>query len=243
MRNESPRVESVHRALRLLRVLIEEQSLSVGEAAALLGVNASTASRLLATLAFDGFAEQGADRRYVVGPILAASPLTPTGQVTTALRPALEALYQRTGETVHLATLAGTRIQHLDGIEASAQFLRFGLRVGMWLPAHLTSGGKAMLADLPDDEVRARFAQSPSAQDVDVDALLRELHEVRTTRVAWAFEESELGLAAMAVSVGRRHGHHAAVSIAVPSARYTRSKAEEWGRHLRAVADEVASTW
>ena len=248
IRNEAPRVESVHRALVLLKLLIDERSLSVGEAAVALGVNASTASRLLATLAQDGFAVQGEGRRYLVGPALHNPALaTPTGQVTTTLRPALEALFERTGETVHLATLVGTRIQHLDGIEATSQFLRFGLRVGVWLPAHITSGGKALLADLTDEEVEARYALAKAGPrghhlDVDVPALLEQLADVRETRIAWNFEESELGLAAMSISVGQFGGQRAALSIAVPIARYTRELGEKWSRDLRAIADEVAAT-
>lgn len=247
IRNELPRVESVHRALVVLKLLIEEGELSVGEAAAALEVNASTASRLLATLAQDGFAVQGEARRYRVGPALHNPALvTPTGQITTSLRPALEALFVRTGETVHVSTLVGTRIQHLDGIEATSQFLRFGLRVGVWLPAHMTSGGKALLADLTDEEVRARYALAmagPRGQhlDVDIDSLLDQLNDVRESRIAWNFEESELGLAAMAISVGQPGGHRAALSIAVPIARYTRELGAKWARDLAEIADEVAS--
>jgi len=152
----------------------------------------------------------------------------------------------RTGETVHISTLVGTRIQHLDGIEATSQFLRFGLRVGVWLPAHMTSGGKALLADLTDEEVRARYALAmagPRGQhlDVDLDSLFDQLADVRESRIAWNFEESELGLAAMAISVGRPGGHRAAISIAVPIARYTRELGAKWARDLIEVADEVAS--
>src|SRR5690606_29196870 len=148
-----PRVESVHRALVLLRMIIESGSLGVTEAAAALDVNASTAQRLLATLVQDGFAVQSRDRRYGAGPALHAPGLTMRiPHVTDRLRPALEALFERTGEAVRRASRGGARLLHRDGIEARHRGLQFGVRVGVWLPARLTASGKVMLAELDAQE-------------------------------------------------------------------------------------------
>jgi IclR family transcriptional regulator, acetate operon repressor len=50
------RIEAVDRALLLIRLLNEQGSVSVSEAAAELGVAPSSAHRLLATLCYRGFA-------------------------------------------------------------------------------------------------------------------------------------------------------------------------------------------
>lgn len=229
----------------LLKLLIDEGSLGVLESAEALGVNASTAQRLLATLAQDGFAVQSRDRRYHLGPALHSPVLM--GGVTPLieqLRPALESAFDRSGETVHLATLVGVRVQHIDGIEATSHILRFGLRVGEWLPAHLTAGGKALLADLSDDEVEARYKiLQPSLvplPPVDVPALLSRLAEVRAGRVSWNLEQSESGIAAASISIGEPGGQRAALSIAAPIARFTRDLGEKWEHDLIAIADAVA---
>lgn len=246
IRNEGSRVESVHRALVLMKLVIEEGSISVTEAAGVLDVNASTAHRLLATLAQDSFAVQGGDKRYRVGPALQHPGLiAPIPKLTATLRPAMEALFERTGETVHIATLVGTRINHLAGIEATQHVLRFGLRVGVWLPAHITSGGKALLADLTDDEVEARYRLAltgprGSKLDVDIESLCEQLADVRDSRVAWNFEESEPGVAALSISVGEIGGQRAALSIAAPIARYTRELGKKWERDLIEIADDLA---
>lgn len=245
-RKDGPRVESVHRALVLLKLLIEEPSLGVTEAAEALGVNASTAQRLLATLVDDGFAVQGRGRRYAVGPALQNPALgTPVAVPTERLRPALESLFERTHETVHLATLVGTRIQHTDGIEATAHSLRFGLRVGVWLPAHLTSGGKVLLADLTDEEVTARYRMAQAGpggryRDLDLPVLLEDLADIRESRVAWNFGQSEPGVAAMSVSIGEPGRQRVALSIAVPTARFTKEDGERWAHDLVAISDMVA---
>lgn len=246
IRKDAPRVESVHRALVLLKLLIEEGTLGVTEAAIALDVNASTAQRLLATLVQDGFAARGRDRRYSVGPALHNPGLsTRIPQLTDRLRPALEDVFERTGETVHVAALVGTRILHLDGIEARTHILRFGLRVGVWLPAHLTSGGKALLADLSDEEVDARYKVALTGPrgkliGVDLESLREQLSDVRESRIAWNFEESEPGVAALSISVGEFGGQRVAFSIALPIARYTRELGEKWAQDLIEVADAVA---
>lgn len=246
-RKEGPRVESVHRALVLLKLLIEETSLGVTEAATALDVNASTAQRLLATLVTDGFAVQRSDRRYRVGPALQNPLLTRSvPSVADNLRPAMEALFERTGETVHLSTLVGTRIQHIDGIEATAHSLRFGLRVGVWMPAHVSSGGKVLMAELTDEEVLARYRMASSApasqyRDVDFVALLEQLDDVRESRMAWNFGQSEPGVAALSIAVGVPGGHRAALSVAVPIARFTKENGEKWADDLRAISDMVAA--
>lgn len=247
IRKSAPRIESVHRALVLLKLLIEEGTLGVTEAAEALDVNASTAQRLLATLVQDGFAAQGTDRRYAVGPALHNLGLsTRIPQLTDRLRPALEELYMRTGETVHIAALVGTRVLQLDGIEATTRVLRFGLRVGVWLPAHVTSGGKALLADLTDEEIDARYKMSLAtprglSQGVDLQSLHEQLVDVRESRIAWNFEESELGVAAMSISVGEFGGQRVALSVALPIARYTKELGQKWSNDLIDIAGFVSS--
>jgi DNA-binding IclR family transcriptional regulator len=243
--NNGSRVESVHRALVLLKLLVQEGSLSVTEAAKALDVDPSTAQRLLATLTGDGFAEQGELRRYRPGPeLLRPGAMVSLPSLRVRARPYLESLFERVGETVHLATLVGTTIHHHDGIEAATHPLRFGLRVGVVLPAHVTSAGKAMLADLTPAELAARYRTAPpavgaAAAALDLDKLQRDLAETRRTGVGMNFQESEDGVAAIAVSLGVIDGEHAAFSIAMPIARFGSGDAGRLSDHLLRTAAEL----
>ncbi|MGW1668107.1 IclR family transcriptional regulator domain-containing protein [Streptomyces sp. NPDC002324] len=58
-----------------------------------------------------------------------------------------------------MMVLEGNRIRFLDGVEG-AQALRVSFRTGLLLPAHATSGGKALLAELPPERLRARYRNS-----------------------------------------------------------------------------------
>lgn len=243
-RNLEP-VRSVQRALTLVKLVLDEGSVSVTEAASALEVNPSTAYRLLGTLAMQGFVERGEHKRYSVGPVLRFDHAAhPQPSLVMRLRPALEQLFERTDETVHIATLAGTQIQHLDGIEATSHSLRFGSRVGVWLPAHRTSAGKALLAELTDDEIDARYKMamaSPRGRHINVDllSLHEQIEDVRDTRIGWNFEESEPGIAAMAIATGDLSGQRAAISISLPIARYTREKGQVWATELIRIVDEL----
>ncbi|KAA9149415.1 IclR family transcriptional regulator [Amycolatopsis acidicola] len=237
IRNTEPgRVEAVHRALVLLKLMAAQGSLSVTEAAKALDVNPSTAQRLLVTLVADDFAVQGERKRYEPGPAYGLGAVQP---LRVRVRPFLERLFERVEETCHLAVLVGTEIHHLDGIEA-VRTLRFGLRTGVRLPAHVTSAGKAMLAGLPREEVEARYQVAPrDLGKADLERLHQELALTRKRGIGSNFEESEPGVAAFAVALGAIDGEIAALSIAMPRARYGRGDREKFAAHLLRTAAEA----
>lgn len=222
----------------------EQGSLSVTEAASAIDVNPSTAQRILATLTADGFAVQGERKRYSPGPAFLRPGMNRSvPPLRERIRPHLERLFERLGETVHLATLVGTEIHHLDGIEGTAHPLRFGLRIGVRLPAHVTSAGKSMLAELSEEEVDARYRVAMSSQRgtvaVDLDALHQELAKTRRQLIGMNFEQSEAGVAAFGVSLGIIDGERAALTMAMPIARYSSDDGPKLAAALLETAEEV----
>jgi IclR family transcriptional regulator, acetate operon repressor len=240
--NRSPyRIEAVDRALLLIRLLNERRSLSVSEVATELGVVPSSAHRLLATLCHRGFAVQDQRRQYHPGPELTATgraaPSMP--QLLRELRSFLQDLFERTGESVHLVVLAGPDVRFVDGMEGD-QPLRVGLRTGARMPAYCTSGGKAMLADLDWSEVEALHPRGlrpwPHARIRDLPSLRRQLARVRRNGYGLNAEESEAGVTAIGMSVRSRSGWPmAALSVAIPTARFGRHHELELPVHLREV--------
>ena len=235
------RIEAVDRALLLIRLLNERRSVSVNEAAAELGVAPSSAHRLLATLCHRGFAVQDQRRRYHPGPELTvtgqAAPSLP--QLLRVLRPFLQDLFERVGETVHLVVLAGPEVRFVDGMEGD-QPLRVGLRTGARMPAYCTSGGKAMLADLDWSEVQALHPRGlrpwPYARIRDLPSLRRQLARIRRNGYGVNTAESEPGVTAIGASIRSRSGRPmAALSVAIPTARFDRRREPELSLQLRRV--------
>lgn len=217
-------VDSVDHALRLAVLLQQEGPLGVTETASRLGVARSTAHRLLAMLVYRDFAEQDADRRYVVGPVLRAPGLVePVTRLREIALPHLRDLVERVAETANVMVLHGAQVRFVATVECD-RALRVGDREGRILPAHLASGGRAMLARLSRDELDARYADE-SGSGLDREAVRRVVRRTKRRGFALNEQETETGLTAIGYAVGESdRGMQTALSIAMPTARYTRDR-------------------
>jgi IclR family transcriptional regulator, acetate operon repressor len=213
-------IESVDRALRLAALLQHEGRLRVTDAAETLGISASGTHRLLAMLVYRGFAEQLPDRSYGPGPVLrTAEPASAPVQLLRQLGPPhLRTLVDRVHESANLVVRVGTEVRFLATVE-SDRALRVGDRTGRALPAHLASGGKALLATLTRDEVTLLY----DGTDIDGRTLRRSLDRVRTDGYAVNRGDTEDGVTAVGIAVTGADGRAVcAVSVALPSIRFTR---------------------
>lgn len=225
----SPRygIASVDRALQLLTILGEHDQIRLSELARRLSVAPSTAHRLLETMVHRGFAEQDdVTRAYRAGPTLVQAGVAALhrADLRSWLRPLLQRLAERLDETIHLGELRGPSVHYLDAVE-STRALRVVGRTGRSLPAHCTSTGKVLLADLAHEELEELYASGlppgeTASSIVTLEALRRDL--VATHRRGWAMNvgESEAGVVSIAVPVRDGNGNAvAAVSCAAPQAR------------------------
>ncbi|MDP9399320.1 MAG: IclR family transcriptional regulator, partial [Actinomycetota bacterium] len=164
---------------------------------------------------------------------------SPRPHLSTAAHGPLAALARATGETTHLVVLEGNSVRFVDGVDGE-QTLRVGSRVGVLLPAHATSGGKALLAELAPEELHGLYAAGlpatrPGAPG-DLAALRRELGRVRRRGFALNLEESERGVNAVGACVRSVTGAPvAAAVVAGPAVRCGR-------RELLALADPLLET-
>jgi IclR family transcriptional regulator, acetate operon repressor len=242
VKNKPPyAVESVDNALRILQMLRDSGQLRVADVAAELGIARSTAHRLLAMLVYRDFAVQAEDRSYRPGPAIAAEPLRgePTQRLRQVMRPHMEALCDQVAETINLVVRLGTQTRFLHTVE-SAHVLRVGDRQGTVLPAWKTSGGKVLLAELPDTQLTALLrgvsGRPPEGMTAaERRSLVNQLRLVRDQGYAENIEESESGVCAIGVCVRDRLGDPvAALSVSAPSVRYTPDRSRVFLRELRA---------
>ncbi len=230
-------IDSVDHALHLAQLLQQEGPMRVTDAAERLGVSRSTAHRLLAMLVYRDFAEQEDDRRYRAGDVLRPAEATaaPVPLLRRTALPHLHALTERVQESTNLMVLAGNEVRFVATVECR-QTLRVGDRVGRALPAHLTSGGKVLLAALSAAELASLYAES---DDVDLARLRRQLALVRKRGFAINDQQTEAGLTALGMGIRDTVGlTRAALSIALPSARFERDQVTRW---VSALADTVAA--
>ena len=227
-------IGSVENALRLLRLFRDRPAIRVSEAAAELSVARSTAHRLLAMLqAYDVVTQDPKSRAYRPGALLTELGLATLrhNDMLTVLHPFLEELSNTVNETVHLIVLDGSNCRFVDSVE-SGHALRTTARIGVEYPAYLTSGGKALLAELSDDELRRlyprRLPQLTERSPASRDQLLQELKRVRADGYAINFGESEVGIRAVAAIQHTSGGRPtAAVAVSAPEQRLPETRIPE----------------
>jgi DNA-binding IclR family transcriptional regulator len=229
-------ITSVDNALRLIRLFNDRDTLRLTDACSYLGVAHSTAHRLLAMLIHHGFVQQDPQSRtYRPGPTLLEIGLSVVekSDYRTKAKPMLVDLVEQFNETVHLMTLEGTNVRYVDASEGT-RALRVAPRTGSLLPAHCTSGGKVLLAELSDDRIRTLYADPATiVPQTDrsvssVPQLIAALEDVRTVGYATNYEESEEGVGSVAIALRDGGGTAlAAVAVAVPTTRLTKEKRRE----------------
>ena len=217
-------ITSVDNALRLLDMLRSEGTIRVSDAANRIGVARSTAHRLLAMLCYRGFATRTDDHEYTVGWAIQHTFPEMDGSTQAhlrqALRPFLINLRRQLDETVHVMQLAGAYVRFLDSVECS-QSVRVRTRAGSIMPAHLTSGGQAMLAELSFGELTRNYpAGPPTGVPQDLRQWFSALRGVQLRGYGINSGLSERGLTAVgAVVHSRDRKPVAAVCVSAPSVR------------------------
>jgi IclR family acetate operon transcriptional repressor len=213
-------VGSVARALALLDALADGPA-GVNALARRIGVNPSSASRLLATLERGGLVEREPGGPYRLGLHLVAlaDRVLSRLDVRELARPQLRALVEETGETATLSVADGDQAVTVDFVPGESSVVSMA-RLGRPSIGHATAAGKVLLAFT---------AASPAALDpytertiTDAAALADELERVRDQGWAEAEGEREPDLNALAAPVRGRDGALAAIiGLQGPAARLT----------------------
>lgn len=222
-----PQVPAADQTLRILSFLARQRGPAPASAiATALGIPRSSVYHLLATLQEHHFVVHlPEERRWGLG--LAAFELAGGYSRQEPLarlgRPVLADLVDRAGESAHLAVMHGRDVLYIVE-ERAPRRPALVTDVGVRLPAHLTATGRAMLAALPREQVRALFPDAAAFADrtgrgPSRPSELRELlREVRLR--GWAFEDGEvtLGLGSVGVAVLDHVGWPiAAIAVTYPA--------------------------
>jgi DNA-binding IclR family transcriptional regulator len=141
-------------------------------------------------------------------------------------------------ETVQLAILDDLEVVYLARVDCSHP-VRLASQVGARLPAYATGLGKALLANLPDQDLIGRlrnraltaFTESTITKPV---ALLQAMRSIQERGYATDNEEYTPGLRCVAVPIRDRYGHDtAALSVAIP---LMRASNDQWSLALLLLA-------
>lgn len=235
-------IQSVDRALFLLETIAEAGGeATLTELATRTGLNISTCHHLLATLIKRGFAAKVSGRRlYALGArILHLGHACLQVDLPRRAQPYLEAVNRATGETVHLAGLQGDTVVTLAVREARHAVRVDTGKIGKLEAPHATAVGKAMLAWLPEDEMRRilgadmkRFTENTITEFSD---FVEALRVVRRNGYAVDREEFLPGVICVGAAIRDQAGTViGAISASTPMMRAT----EE---HIGLMRDEIGT--
>lgn len=240
-------VKSADRVLTVLDLLAARGPSTFSAIVAALGLPNSSAHNLLQTMVRRDYLEFHPEgRTYALGLRLwqVAQAYGGNRDLVTVARPLMQQIVEITGETVQLARLDGVENVYL-AIAESPHPMKLVSAVGERLFAHATGLGKALLAALPDDEVRRLLAgvTLPAFTPytiTDVDDLVRSLAEIRHRGYATDEEEYVIGCRCVAMAVRGASGEVlAAMSVSIPTPRHTPAIAERARLSLRDAVDEL----
>jgi DNA-binding IclR family transcriptional regulator len=219
-------MQVITRAAAILGALAEpEGGHSLAQLAAQTGLPKTTVHRICTALEQVGYIHTDAvSGQRELGAGLLRLAVVGRRDLVSVLEPLLERLSVDLNETVDLAVLDGSQILFVAQHAAPQRALMAIARVGAHFPAYTLASGKALLAELPREEILRRLPRrlesTLGGRPRTREALLRELAEVRAGGLAYEREEMRHGICAVAVAVTDVDGRSASIAVPMPAARF-----------------------
>lgn len=226
----------------------ENPALGVRELSRLTNLSSSTVGRLVISMKAQGILQQNPEtKQYSLGIRL----LTWSGVYLAAMdirsvsMPVMTDLQQLTRETISLYILDGTDRVCVERLE-SPQNVRIVARLGLRLPLHAGSAGKAILAFLPEEK-REFIIDSVPLQPftrhtiLDPQVLRQELEETRQRGYAFSHGEWTEDASGVAAPVyGADRIVQGALTISGPTQRFTPAVIKKYGQEAMAAAQSIS---
>jgi IclR family transcriptional regulator, pca regulon regulatory protein len=225
---------SLARGLAVVRAFSDRRrSLTIAQISHKTGIPRAAVRRCLYTLKQLGYADSEANNFTLKPKILTLgySYLSSTPLAVSA-QPYMDQISRTLNESCSLAVLDGNNVLYVSR-SSTSRIMSVALNVGSRLPAYCTSLGRAMLAYLPDDALRAYFnsveLKAYTERTVVSQKRLEEiLFETREAGFTIVEEELEVGLRSIAVPVRGASGTVvAALNIGAQATRVTSRQMKE----------------
>lgn len=218
-------IQSVERAVNVLKCFEAQNSLGVTEISKMLSLHKSTTFGIISTLQKCGLLEQNElTGKYSLGMEIYRLGSKINLSLREICAPHLKQLVDSTGETVNLVTRYGNNVIYLDKIE-SPHSMRICTRIGQPYPMYSTAVGKAILAYLEPserDEILLHVPLVAFTENTIVDRIKLEEQLVQIRRDGYAvdLEEMEYGLVCLAAPILNESGLPvASISVSGPLMR------------------------
>jgi IclR family transcriptional regulator, pca regulon regulatory protein len=207
-------LDTMRRGFAVMRSFRQNRRQTISQAADAIGLTRATARRILRTLCEEGLARTDGKHFELTAAVLelGGAYLSGMSELDT-LRDVLSDLTATFGESASAATMDGTDVVYIARSAARHRLMTTNLAVGTRLPAHATSLGQVILAQMSPNELDAYLARHPlkpfTPRTLTTrEALMSRLSEIHETGFALVSEELEKSLRSIAVAVPGRTRHH-----------------------------------
>ena len=243
--------QSVTRVIQILESLCASQGpMGLAQISRALNAPKSSIAALLRGLAEADFVIV-ADGAYRLGPSafgLGSALLEARRRLHSSdlVREGMRRLAERSGETVLFAVRdgSGDTMTYVDVIE-SRNTVRFAVSMGDRRPLYCTSGGRVLLAAMPEADLVSYFAaleptQLTSSTEISKERLAGLVAAARDSGVAQTMDQAADGVAGTAAVIRDAAGEAiGAVIVAAPSSRF-RDRAADLVRMVRDEATTIS---
>lgn len=246
-------INSLDRGLKIIDMIASQGIVSTTEVGEYLGVNKSSAYRLLATLERRGYVEQDkVTKMYKLGTkiIGISESVLANMDIVDISEPYLREMADITGETSHLGIISMTRAV-LISQEKGREMVNVNTRVGMSEPAHISAIGRAIISFLPErdkahiiDNIIDEIAKSKSKSKKN--DTIKQLNDIITETIdrGYAIDNEELfkGIRCIAVPIMDHKKYPiASVGISGPTSRITAETINEYAEKVTGIANKISS--
>jgi IclR family pca regulon transcriptional regulator len=226
-------IEGMAKGLAVLESFdTERQRLNATLAAQRAGITRAAARRHLLTLSHLGYLDTDGSYFWLAPKVLRFSgSYLASARLPRVVQPTLNRLTAQTGESFSVVVLDGDWVV-IVARSGVARMLAYGLHLGARLPAHATSTGRILLAAKPRAEFNAwmkgrELPRLTAHTVVDAKKFRAAIDEIRLNDWAYASEEHELGVHALAVPLRNMGGRTvAALNVVTPPPRFSAKQME-----------------
>ena len=220
--NKADWIEGMARGMAVLESFdTERQRLNATLTAQRTGLTRAAARRHLLTLTHLGYLETDGQYYWLSAKVLGfAGSYLSGARLPRAVQPTLHQLSLATQLSCSVAVLQNDAViivargiwQGPDQPTlASHKVLAYGLHVGTRLPAHATSTGQVLLANLPATQLQSWMTENPLSRltantSTQPKALMKKLAQIAKQDYCLATQEHELGVDALAVPLRNARG-------------------------------------
>lgn len=137
-----------------------------------------------------------------------ANQTAPRSSLIAIAKPYIDELSSSLGESVHLVVRDENDVVYVYKVTQPIGSIQMASKIGMRLPMYRCATGKAIMASLPNGEIKKIFESSnvisvTKNTITDFSVLMKEINQVRINNYAMDNEENEEFISCIATSLGK----------------------------------------